>query len=184
MTRYTCLVHYHELGLKGRNRSTFEQQLRRNVAAAVAPLVPQAEVARISGRLLVSVGSFDESVEVARVVTLVPGVARVSCALRTNRDLDEIQAAALEVLGMYGHYESFKVVARRANTDFYLDSMEMNRRIGAFLCEQLPDKRVRMTDVDAKVHVEVIEGSAFVYVRTERGVGGLPVGSSGKVVCL
>ena len=28
-----CLVHYHEIGLKGRNRSDFEKRLQKNVEA-------------------------------------------------------------------------------------------------------------------------------------------------------
>jgi len=34
------------------------------------------------------------------------------------------------------------------------------------------------------VHVLVVQGSVYVYARSERGVGGLPVGSAGKVVTL
>ena len=33
-------------------------------------------------------------------------------------------------------------------------------------------------------HVLVVQGSVYVYARSERGVGGLPVGSAGKVVTL
>ena len=52
------------------------------------------------------------------------------------------------------------------------------------LCEAFPDKKVQMHDPDAMVHVLVVQGSVYVYARSERGVGGLPVGSAGKVVTL
>ena len=34
MTERICLVHYHEIGLKGKNRSTFENQLVTNLHRA------------------------------------------------------------------------------------------------------------------------------------------------------
>jgi thiamine biosynthesis protein ThiI len=62
--------------------------------------------------------------------------------------------------------------------------MEMNRLLGAAILNALPDKQVLMRDPDVRVRVEMIEGSAFVSVQSVRGVGGLPVGSAGRVVSL
>lgn len=74
--------------------------------------------------------------------------------------------------------------ARRNHTVFPIDSMQMNRDIGEVLCERFPEKRVQMKGQDVTVGVEAVEGTAYVYARSVRGIGGLPVGSSGKVVCL
>ena len=83
-----------------------------------------------------------------------------------------------------GEFESFKVVARRSNTDYPIDSMQLNQLVGAHLCAFAPDKKVKMKDPDVKVHVEIIQGSAYVFSRSDRGIGGLPVGTAGKVVSL
>jgi thiamine biosynthesis protein ThiI len=178
-----CLVHYHELGLKGRNRGTFERQLKRNVEDALDTFA-DTTVARISGRLLVTLPSRQATRDAARVISLVPGVVRVSCGVRTPRELADVNEAALRVLEQSEPYSSFKVAARRANTNYPLDSMELNRLVGEYLCEHAPDKSVKMKNPDVTVHVEIIEGSAYVYAYTQKAVGGLPVGSSGKVVCL
>ena len=37
---------------------------------------------------------------------------------------------------------------------------------------------------DVEVRVEVIQGSTYIYGRSIQGIGGLPVGSAGKAVCL
>jgi thiamine biosynthesis protein ThiI len=181
---YVCLVHYHELGLKGHNRRGFEQRLIANIKRALAPAHAGSRVLRIAGREIVEAQSLEEAQAVARIVEKIPGVARVSCGLRCERELESMCAAALALLEAFEPYTSFKVDARRANTDYPISSMELNQRIGAWLCEHLPDKTVRMHDPDAKVHVEVIQGSAYVYVWSERAIGGLPVGSAGKVVSL
>jgi thiamine biosynthesis protein ThiI len=171
------------VGLKGRNRSSFERKLKENVERVVAT-VAGARVSRISGRLLVSVKDWRSACELASKIAFIPGVVRVSRGVRTAQDLDDVYEAALWVLELCEPYESFKVDARRANTNFPLDSMQLNQMIGAWLCEHLPEKVVRMREPDARVHVEMIEGSAYIYAHTTKGVGGLPVGTAGSVVCL
>ena len=79
---------------------------------------------------------------------------------------------------------SFKVDSRRSNTNIALNSLDLNREVGSYLCERFPDKVVRMKGQDRTVHVYVIQGSVYVYVKTDEGVGGLPVGSAGKVISL
>jgi thiamine biosynthesis protein ThiI len=180
---FICLVHYHEVGLKGRNRSGFERKLKENIERRIAS-IPGARVARISGRFLVTVRSWADAHEVSAEVSQVPGVVRVSCGLKTAQKLEDVCEASLWVLERCEPYETFKVDARRANTNFPIDSMKLNRIIGSWLCERLPEKGVRMREPDARLHVEMIEGSAFVYALTTKGVGGLPVGTAGEVVCL
>ncbi len=181
-----CLVHYHEIGLKGRNRASFETRLVRNIKAMTAPF-HVGEVKRISGRLLVVFkpeASLEEGIALEEALSQVPGVARVSCGYRCERELDQMNRLAVQALDDFGAFESFKVNARRSHTDFAIDSMQINQLVGAHLHEAFPDKAIRMKDPDATVHVEVVQGSAYVYARTIRGIGGLPVGSGGLVVSL
>ena len=56
--------------------------------------------------------------------------------------------------------------------------------MGSALCEAFPDKLVQMHDPDVTVVVHVVQGSTFVYAASMPGVGGLPVGTAGKVVTL
>ncbi|MDR1422169.1 MAG: tRNA 4-thiouridine(8) synthase ThiI [Coriobacteriales bacterium] len=181
-----CLVHYHEVGLKGRNRSVFERKLKENIEKRLARLEHghYDRVMRISGRLLVSFATWEEACRAAEPIAQVPGVVRVSIGLRTAQSLEAATDAALWLLNQTAPWVSFKVNARRANTDFPIDSMEINRRIGGLLVEAFPDRQVKMREPDRMVHVEMIEGSAFTYVQTVKGVGGLPVGSAGRVVSL
>jgi thiamine biosynthesis protein ThiI len=183
---FVCLIHYHEVGLKGRNRSSFERKLKENIEKRLANSESffGARVSRVSGRLLVSVGSWEEALAVADTLVSVPGVVRLSSGVRTAQRLEDVCAAALWLLERCEPWDSFKVDARRANTNFPIDSMELNRLIGAWLYERLPEKTVRMQEPDARLHVEMIEGAAFVYVRSIKGAGGLPVGTAGGVVCL
>lgn len=178
-----CLVHYHEVGLKGRNRASFEHRLLSNMEAALVAFDTK-EICRISGHLLVVFENADDLEPAARILLQVPGVARVSRGWRCARDPEEYNLCAELAMMDCGEFESFKVVARRSNTDYPIDSMQLNQLVGAHLCAFAPDKKVKMKDPDVKVHVEIIQGSAYVFSRSDRGIGGLPVGTADKVVSL
>lgn len=178
-----CLVHYHEVGLKGRNRASFEHRLLSNMETALVAFELK-EVCRISGHLLVVFENADDLEPAAEILLQVPGVARVSRGWRCAREPEEYNRCAELAMMDCGEFESFKVVARRSNTDYPIDSMQLNQLVGAHLCAFAPDKKVKMKDPDVKVHVEIIQGSAYVFSRSDRGIGGLPVGSAGKVVSL
>lgn len=178
-----CLVHYHEIGLKGKNRARFEHILMDNLKAALAAF-SVATVTRISGHILVTFSVAGEAERAFPLIARVPGVARVSLAFHTNRDPREYGQAAIDALAEAGDFESFKVAARRSNTDYELTSLDLNRQVGEVLCEAYPDKKVLMHDPDAAVHVLVVQGSVYVYARSVPGVGGLPQGSAGKVMTL
>lgn len=183
MASRVCLVHYHEIGLKGNNRARFERILMDNIKAALAAF-SVATITRISGHILVTFSVSGEAERAFPLIAKVPGVARVSLAFHTNREPGEYCAAAIKALEEFGEFNSFKVVARRSNTDYELTSMDLNKQVGEVLCNAFPDKKVLMKGCDAQVHVLVVQGSVYVYARSERGVGGLPQGSAGKIVTL
>ncbi|BAK44600.1 tRNA uracil 4-sulfurtransferase ThiI [Eggerthella sp. YY7918] len=188
MTDYQriCLVHYHEIGLKGHNRASFEMRLLKNLGALTQDF-PVVTIHRIAGRLLVFLREgtdWETAKQVADLMRNVPGVARVSCGFKCARDLDVMSQVAIAALAEAGEFATFKVAARRNHTDFATGSMDMNQIVGAALCEAYPEKQVKMKNPDVVVGVEVVQNASYVYARSLRGVGGLPVGSSGKVVSL
>ena len=183
MTERLCLVHYHEIGLKGKNRSTFENQLVTNLHRALAGWGVSA-ISRISGYVVVETEDRQASEELASVIRRVPGVARVSLAYKCGLDEGEYCSAAVRALGEAGPFHSFKVHARRSSTTYPVHTLEMNQIVGSVLCESFPDKKVDVHHPDVTVVVHVVQGSTYVYASSAPGVGGLPVGTAGKVVSL
>lgn len=183
MTERLCLVHYHEIGLKGKNRSTFENQLVSNLHRALREH-DVTNIARISGYIVVETGDRRASEELAAEIRRVPGVARVSLAYKCGLDEGEYTAAAIQALGEAGEFRTFKVHARRSSTTYELHTLDMNRLVGAALCEAFPEKKVDVHHPDVTVIVHAVQGSTYVYAASAPGVGGLPVGTAGKVVSL
>lgn len=181
-----CLVHYHEIGLKGHNRSKFEMRLLKNLEAHLCAY-PVVTIHRISGRLCVFLKegtTHDTMVECADAIRSIPGTARVSCGFKCERDLDQMTEAGILAMDESGAFASFKVHARRNHTDFPVNSMEINQIVGGRLSEAYPQAKVQMKDPDLTVGIEVVQNAAYVYARSIPGIGGLPVGSSGTVMSL
>lgn len=183
MTERLCLVHYHEIGLKGKNRSTFENQLVTNLHRALRAF-PVTDISRISGYIVVETEDRRASEELAAAIRRVPGVARVSLAYKCGLDEQEYCASAIAALGEAGEFSSFKVHARRSSTTYEMHTLDMNRLVGAALCEAFPEKKVDVHTPDVTVVVHVVQGHTYVYAASAPGVGGLPVGTAGKVVTL
>ncbi len=182
MSERVCLVHYHEIGLKGKNRSIFENQLVTNLKCALRD-TPLMCVKRICGYILVTFEG-GATRDYQDLIGKVPGVARVSLAHECPRDLAEYSQAAIVSLGEAGSFSTFKVHAHKSSTDYPVHTLDINRQVGAALCEAFPDKKVDVHNPDVTVHVNVVQGSVYVYAVSERGAGGLPVGTAGKVVTL
>lgn len=183
----TVLVHYHEIGLKGRNRRLFERRLQDNLRWATSGMT-QGEVTRIASRLLVPVTDPSRADDVLSAVARTPGVSYAGYALEAPREPDAIAQAALAVVEEESGrrrepVRTFAVAARRSATDYPETSLEMNRRIGDVLRERT-GLAVDLRAPDLTCQIEVVQGSAYVFARRQEGPGGLPVGVSGTVVAL
>ena len=182
-----AIIHYHELALKGRNRPFFEQRLVRNLRMAVRD-VGGKQVDALQGRLRVIL-SPDASWPVVRDrIARVFGIANFSLAQSAPfgqdapRLLDPLKHAIGEAIQSL-HFNTFRVSAKRSDKRVPLTSMEIEREVGAHVCE-LTGKSVNLRRPDLTIHVETLIKDAYYFLEREDGPGGLPVGTGGKVACL
>jgi thiamine biosynthesis protein ThiI len=179
MRSHAVVVHYHEIGLKGRNRGFFEKRLVENLKAAVGGATQGVEV--MNGRLLVRTDG-PATEHVCERIGRVFGVAFLAPALVVEADIGVLERTAVELLAGRS-FETFAIAARRATKGFALTSREINIALGAAV-QRATDAAVHLDDPDVTVHVEVVGKRALVYTDRFEGPGGLPVGVSGKVVAL
>jgi tRNA uracil 4-sulfurtransferase len=177
-----CFVcHYHEIGLKGSNRAFFENRLLENIRKALAG-VPAGPVRRLSGRILLEMTEDSPAEIIGARLQKVFGLVYASPAWISTQDFDQLQEN-LWALVRDREFETFKIHARRAGKEYPLNSQQLNERLGA-LIQGKTGKRVRLENPDLTCHVDLVQRYAFLYFDRLRGVGGLPVTSSGKVVVL
>jgi thiamine biosynthesis protein ThiI len=175
------LIHYSEIGLKGRNRPLFERQLIANIRRAFAADIA-VEVRRLFGRNLVVVPAGTPREEIEKRLRRVFGIAYFAHALATPPALAAIMAAAAQVVEGKA-FATFAVRAKRADKSFPVDSQGINVAVGAHI-GRITGRRVDLSHPDLTVHIEVVDRRALVYADRVEGPRGLPVGVGGRVVCL
>jgi tRNA uracil 4-sulfurtransferase len=177
----SIVVHYQELALKGKNRPWFLGRLVRNLRRATSDLDVQS-VRALMGRIEVVLGPGASREVVGDRIRRVFGIANFSYARRTTLDLDAVAASILQDLGDRT-CESFRVSVRRADKRFPLTSPQVEREVGGRI-KQAKGWRVNLDEPELEIHVELLTDQAFYYFGKERGAGGLPTGTGGRVVCL
>jgi thiamine biosynthesis protein ThiI len=175
------VVHYQEIALKGKNRPWFMGRLVRNLRRAVSDLDVTA-VRLLMGRLEVVLGPTASPEQVGERIRRTFGVANFSYAGRTALDLDGIAAAILTDLGDRSP-ASFRVSVKRADKRFPLTSPQVEREIGGRI-KAARGWRVDLENAALVIHVEMLTNEAFYFFGKERGAGGLPTGTAGRVACL
>ena len=177
----SVIVHYGELALKGRNRPWFVTTLVRNIRQALDGLEVR-DVRFVLGRLEVRVASDADWPEVRARLARLPGIGNFSRATHARLDLDALgDAIVAAVAGATP--ASFRIAARRADKRFPWPSPEIERVIGARV-QAATGWRVDLERPALKIFVETLTDEAFFYFEKTTGAGGLPVGTSGKVLCL
>jgi len=78
---------------------------------------------------------------------------------------------------------TFKVIARRADKRFPMNSTMLNEEIGHEVLVHCPQMKVDVHSPDHELNVEVRE-NVYLYVEKIPAVGGMPVGTNGKAMLL
>ncbi len=177
-----CLViHYDEIGLKGKNRDYFEKKLIANIKKALGENANK--VYRRYGRVIAEINEQGKK-ELERIkesLSLLPGISSFGLALRTILKIEEIKKKALGLL-KGKEFESFKIDTKRSLKRFPMKSPEVNNVVGQFIVEKL-NKKVDLKSPEKIIFIEICEKEGFVYDEKIKSIGGLPVGASGKVLC-
>ncbi len=176
--RKILLVRFGEVFLKGQNRPFFMKKLTDHIQEAVRSVGGHVWLGE--GRIYVS--DFTDIDECIRRVTRVFGVHSVSPAVEMEKDdFNAICAEAVEMMRPLSG--TFKVLARRSDKKYPLNSPEIMRQAGGCILSHLPQLKV---DVNNPDHVMMIEIREKAYLSVERipAVEGMPMGTNGKACLL
>jgi len=172
------LVHYGELALKGDNKRMFEDVLVSNIKKQLGD-GHFSHVTRLWGRVLVE---GDDAEYIKNTLSHVFGIANYSLVEVCKPNIDDIKDSAL-FLAQNSQFKSFRIDAHRAEKSPPFTSQDINIQVGAYIQEK-SGANVVMKNPDLTIFVEVLHDKVFVYTEKFQGPGGLPLGSSAKVVSL
>lgn len=177
----TIIIRWCEIHLKGKNRNYFEKLLENNIKSALNGL--SLKFVKIQGRYLIEdFSEFDEGEIISRLKK-VAGIHTLSIAIRVKSNFDDICKVAVET--MSDKNGTFKVETRRADKTFPLHSLEVSREVGGKILASNCSLTVDVVSPQYICNVDIREsGDTLVYTDVIKGVGGMPVGSSGKGLLL
>ncbi len=174
------LIHYGEIGLKSGNRRRFEKKLQSNIKATL-PDEGEYQVLRLRGRIVVRTGD-REPEDLLEPITFIPGIVSVSPAVVSRTDYDDMEEKGKKI-ARDASFETFSIRASRAHKEFHLTSQEINEKLGDVVRIQ-SGADVDLDHPEWTLYLEVLQKRTFLYADEKRGVGGLPVSSSGRLLSL
>lgn len=180
---YSYIVcHYGEIGIKGDNRDFFEQKLKDNIKTALRLAAPEAieSVMVIPGRIIVRLTPVyaEREKEIRESLRKVFGIVNFSYAYDTDLDLEKMQAICFSIYEK-NQGKTFRVTTIRAQKNFHLNSQQINERLGGAIFEKY-EAKVNLSAPELNIFIEIINKRVLIYAEKIKGVGGLPVGASGR----
>ena len=174
-----------EIVLKGANRRTFEETLKKNVRRTVSHF-GAFKVYIMQSTVYVEPQSEDCDLDGAwEACGHVFGVSSMCRCRACGKDLDAIYQAVVDYLGdELSVQKSFKVESKRSDKSFPLNSIQISQEIGGRLAEAFPQVVVDVHKPSYVVNVEVRDFAAYIHGPAQPGAGGLPTGTGGRAAVL
>lgn len=176
-------VSFGEIFLKGKNRHIFYKTAIDNIKRNIRD-IPYEDMYSESSKLYIKADKKDFE-KLKNNILKVFGISYVSYVIKTSKNLDDIYKACKLDLEEYftGKNYTFKVDCKRTDKTFEFKSPELSAKIGGCILRDFPNLKVDVHNPDFRVFIDV-KDNVYVYSKRFKGLGGLPIGSSGKGLLL
>lgn len=175
------LVRYGEIGIKSRSvRAQFERRLVDRIEEQLLRRSVEAQITRDAGRVFVrasdEAGALDALTHTFGIVSASPAVEAAPTPEGVAKVVVEVARSALPAGA------SFAVRVKRAGTHAF-SSLDVAKECASQILTELADRKpsVDLDAPDLAISAEIRDSEGFVFTRTLRGPGGLPLGSQGRV---
>lgn len=187
------LIRYSEIFIKKGKRKFFIDILRQNLFLKLSGF-KDISLLCPHGYFIVKkrTGDFDVKIlfEIISEIKKVFGIVSLSPSVLVDKDIDKIIESAISLTNKliegdesYPIIKKFKIDASRSDKKYFLNSISINRKVGEKIIEKCGLK-VDLKNPDLKIYIHITNKGAFIFDRMIKCYGGLPVGSSGKILLM
>lgn len=177
------LIRYGELSTKGRNKKMFTQKLASNIKKALVDF-PQVKVIPDYDFMYLDLHEAPEEAVIEKVKPIF-GIQSISPVYIVEKDMEVAKKVVLNLLSQEDlEGKTFKIMTRRSDHTFEMDTNQINLFLGDAVLEAFPDIKVQLKQPDITVRIDVRREHLMVSLKTIQGAGGLPVGTSGRVMLM
>jgi len=170
------IIRYDEIGLKGKNRIYFENELIENIKNQIKKSGYESHIERIRGRIIV------DSQAPLTIYSKIFGIRSYSPAIESSLDLDEIYNSIRNLIAEK-KFKTFRISTQRLWKGYEKTSMEINEKIGEFVIRDF-SKKVDLEKPDLNIGIEILNDRSYIFTEKYQGPGGLPYGIEGKILML
>ena len=168
------IIKYGELSTKKDNKNYFISKLKDNIEITLKNI--NHNTYYDFGRMFVETKDTDEVISHLKNVF---GIQGMFIGYTSNKtELEDIKSDVLELL-QNKDFNTFKVVTKRSNKNYPINSMDVSRMIGGHILKNI-DCKVDVHNPDIVVNIEIRNDEILYYFEEIKGLGGYPVGTLGK----
>jgi thiamine biosynthesis protein ThiI len=180
----TWLLKPAELILKGENRKTFENILKRNMQSVFSKVDDRVKIKTTAGRYYIECPEEKSDLAENALSRLIgiSGWAKTEVCPKTVEDVIALCVEEGKKILSAGK-KTFKIDARRTDKSFPIDSYELCCRAGEAVLDAVSGLKVDIHNPQDIIRIEIRE-KAYVYSGGKKGLGGLPVGTAGSALLL
>lgn len=191
------LLHSPDITLKGKNQRDFQQQLEANIRLRLRALGLEWQVGSARGRAHVDTTGRDGADIGAAVHALsdVAGITSLAAAvwLRPGEVVDKngglnwplLEQTLVDMAGeCFQPGVSFAVRVNRTDKSLPAGSQEMEQRLGGVIRSRTGWDKVDLGQPGRTFYIDVYTDGLYIYTDKCLGIGGLPVGTGGRLLAL
>lgn len=176
MKQELIMVRYGELGTKGKNKQDFINKLGENIKRTLKKFTKLTYEIR---RDHIYIHLNDEPYEdIKKLLKGVSGASSFSLVYKVENDIEKMKEACL-ALALEENKNTFKMKAKRAEKAFPMISDDINRAIATHILKNSHYK-VDVHNPDVLISLTVRQNETYIYLNSEEGAGGYPLGIAGK----
>jgi len=177
------LIRFGEITTKGRNRNHFINKLLNNIKRKLTDY-KGLTFEKTRDRIYIKLNG-EQHEGIVEILKSIIGIQSFSLALKVESEIEKIKDGVLAAIKQLDHQgKTFKISARRSDKTFSLDSNQLNYELGSHILTNTQEIYVNVHTPDINIRVEVRKEATYITFKDEKGVGGLPVGSSGKAMLM
>lgn len=175
MMEKIIIIKYGELTTKKDNINYFIKVLKDNIKKALINV--ESEITYDKGRMFIKTSSYEEVLEKLKKVF---GIHEIIIGYELEDTSYQNIKDNIISLVKGKKFDTFKVVSKRSDKTYPLNSMELSRKLGGELLKCMLNIKVDVHNPELTINVEVRNKCALIYFEKHRGLGGYPVGTLGK----
>ncbi|MCT2160226.1 tRNA 4-thiouridine(8) synthase ThiI [Granulicatella adiacens] len=161
----------------------FTQKLASNIKKALVDF-PQVKVIPDYDFMYLDLHEAPEEAVIEKVKPIF-GIQSISPVYIVEKDMEVAKKVVLDLLSQEDlEGKTFKIMTKRSDHTFEMDTNQINLFLGDAVLEAFPDIKVQLKQPDITVRIDVRREHLMVSLKTIPGAGGLPVGTSGRVMLM